>query len=234
MMMEIVKKHEILLGLTTTPNSDWRSKVEEMKKFGIKRIALFPTFLKNAHQRKELYDLLGNIKGLVIPHVHLREQDMEKWEMEWFEEHGAEAYNIHAFRRSHNKALVTYRKKIYLENHPLVSISHDRFRKAAGVCIDFQHWQFAKKLRPAVAEKTRENANKYTVGCCHISPFPKFKNTLSRFVKGVGGHYMISLDELDYVEHYAAYLPQYISLEMENSFEQQLEAKKYLEKILNI
>ncbi|MDD5464316.1 MAG: hypothetical protein PHP62_04145, partial [Candidatus Moranbacteria bacterium] len=65
-------KHEILLGLTTTPKSDWRGKVEEMKKFGIKQIALFPTFLK-IDDRKELYKLLEDIDGLEIPHVHLRD-----------------------------------------------------------------------------------------------------------------------------------------------------------------
>jgi len=39
-------KRNILLGLTTTPRSDWRGKVEEIKKFKIKELALFPTFLK--------------------------------------------------------------------------------------------------------------------------------------------------------------------------------------------
>mgnify|MGYP000054681782 CR=1 FL=1 len=51
-------KHEILLGLTTTPNSDWKGKVEEMKKFGIKKIALFPTFLP-IEKRKEFENNLS-------------------------------------------------------------------------------------------------------------------------------------------------------------------------------
>jgi hypothetical protein len=45
---------------------------------------------------------------------------------------------------------------------------------------------------------------------------------------------MMSLDELDYVCNYRKFLPQYISIELENSLERQLEAKKYLEEILNI
>lgn len=226
-------KYEILLGLTTTPASDWRKKVEEMKRFGIKRIALFPTFLK-IHQRKELYALLDNIKGLVIPHVHLREQDMEKWEMEWFESHGAKAYNIHAFRKSKNKVLKPYRKKIFLENHPFKSIPLHNFEVSPGICLDFQHWQFAKKLKPSVAKKTQVFADEREIGCCHVSPFPKFRNSLWRLMRGVGGHYMISMDEMDYVGQYKQYLPKYISLEMENSFEQQLKVKEHLEKMLKI
>lgn len=70
-------KHKILLGLTTTPKSDWREKVKEIEKFGIKELALFPTFL-SPDERKELYTLLEKTKIKNIPHVHLRD-DMEEW-----------------------------------------------------------------------------------------------------------------------------------------------------------
>jgi len=45
---------------------------------------------------------------------------------------------------------------------------------------------------------------------------------------------MVSIDELDYVEKYREYLPYYISIELENSFEDQLKAKAHLERILDI
>ncbi len=225
-------QHEILLGLTTTPASDWKGKVEEMKKFGIKRIALFPTFL-SIEKRKELYALLEQIGDLVIPHVHLREQDMEQWEMEWFLAHGAEVFNIHAGKQF-NPVLNNFKDKIYIENHIVSSIGKDQLKENAGICLDFQHWQRAKKQFPVVAEKTEEYANKFPVGCCHISALPKLKNVLKRTVKRVGGHYMCSLDELDYVQSYKQYLPKYISIELENSFEQQLSVKEYLEKLLQI
>jgi len=48
---------KILLGLTTTPKSDWREKVREIEKFRIKEIALFPTMLE-MKGRKKLYGLL--------------------------------------------------------------------------------------------------------------------------------------------------------------------------------
>lgn len=227
-------KHEILLGLTTTPASDWRGKVEEMKKFGIKRIALFPTFL-GVKDRKELYNLLEEIEGLQIPHVHLRAQDMHDWEMEWFKKYGAKVFNVHMGKhvKSFN-TLYPYVDKIFVENHIHKSIPEDQLKNAAGICLDFQHWERAKKSCPSVAKKTLEYAENYKIGCCHISALPKWKNTLNRIFKRVGGHYLISLDEMDYMLNFKQYLPTYVSIELENSFEQQLEVKRYLEKILDL
>lgn len=230
--MENKNKHEILLGLTTTPKSDWKGKIEEMKKFGIRRIALFPTFLP-IHKRKELYKLLDEIDGLVVPHVHLRAQDMEEWEMVWFKGHGARVFNIH-MGEHRNEVLKEYRDELYIENHIYKSIPEKQLQENAGICLDFQHWQRAKKGCAVVAENTEKYAKDFTIGCCHISALPKMKNVLLRLLKRVGGHYMLSLDELDYMKNFRLYLPQYVSLELENSFERQLEAKAYLEKILEI
>ncbi|KKQ45580.1 MAG: hypothetical protein US63_C0014G0012 [Candidatus Moranbacteria bacterium GW2011_GWC2_37_8] len=227
-------KHEILLGLTTTPGSDWRGKVEEMKKFGIKRIALFPTFL-GVHERKELYELLEQIKGLEIPHVHLRAQDMHDWEMEWFEKHGAQTYNIHMGMHAKSfDALNPYIHKIFVENHIHKAIPEDQLESAAGICLDFQHWEIAKKSHPRVAEKTLQYADKFKTGCCHISAMPKWKNFLMRLMKKVSGHYLVTLDEMDYMKGFGKYLPRYASIELENTFERQLEIKAYLEKMLEI
>ncbi len=226
-------KHEILLGLTTTPASDWRGKVKEIKKFGIKKIALFPTFL-SVHKRKELYKLLEEIEGLEIPHVHLRGQDMEEWEFELFEKkYKTQVYNIH-MGGHHADALENYKNKIFVENHIHKSIPDQQLESSAGICLDFQHWKRAQKECYSVYEKTQSFAEKFTIGCCHMSALPKWKNTLQRLFKRVGGHYMISLDEMDYLKEFKPYFPQYMSIELENSFERQLEIKAYLEKMLEI
>jgi hypothetical protein len=226
------KKHEILLGLTTTPNSDWHAKVEELKKFKIKKVALFPTFL-SIHKRKELYELLDEIKGLKIPHVHLREQDVQQWEMEWYLSHGAKVFNIHMGEHN-NKVLKKYKDCVFVENHTFKSIPEKQLIANAGICLDFQHWKRAQTACEIVFKHTKEYAEKFTIGCCHVSPLPKKRNFIVRFFKKVGGHYMISIDEFDYLLEFKKYLPKYISLEVENSFEKQLKVKKYLEKILNI
>jgi hypothetical protein len=70
---------------------------------------------------------------------------------------------------------------------------------------------------------------KYQVGCCHVSAYPQLRYAFKRLWKRLGGHYMLGVSELDYILPYQKYLPYYISLELENSFEEQLEAKAYLE-----
>lgn len=236
MQNNIKSKHEILLGLTTTPNSDWRGKVEEMKKFGIKRIALFPTFLP-VEQRKELYGLLATIDGLEIPHVHLRNQDMEQWEMELFEnKYKTAVYNIH-MRYDLTKCLEKYKNKIFIENH--FKIFDEEYLTAfAGICFDVQHHARTRIEAPKVFIQVNDLLKKYPVGCCHISAYPKLRYIFKRFYIGlwekISGHYMIDISELDYIGQYRQYLPYYISLELENSFEEQLQVKEYIERILNL
>ncbi|NTW27525.1 MAG: hypothetical protein HGA36_04330 [Candidatus Moranbacteria bacterium] len=225
------KKHEILLGLTTTPNSDWRGKVAEMKKFGIKKIALFPTFL-NVQQRKELYALLEEIEDLEIPHVHLRSQDMEAWEMELFEKkYKTSLYNIHMGHEL-NACLEEHRGKIFIENH-FKPFDEKYLSQFGGICFDVQHHARSKFQAPGTYKLVNELLNSHTVGCCHVSAFPQMRYVLKRLWKRVGGHYMLGLSELDYIGQYRQYLPYYISLELENSFEEQLKAKQHVEKILN-
>jgi hypothetical protein len=226
----VKNKHEILLGLTTTPNSDWRGKVEEMKKFGIKKIALFPTFLP-IEQRKELYAALSAIENLEIPHVHLRNEDMEAWEMELFErKYKTSVYNIH-MGYDLNECLEKYKDQIFVENH-FKPFDEKYLAGLAGICFDVQHHKWSKIEAPKVYSQVKELLKKYPVGCCHLSAFPQLRYGLVRLWKRVGGHYMLGLSELDYIGQYRQYLPYYISLELENSFEEQLKAKKYVEEIL--
>ena len=45
---------------------------------------------------------------------------------------------------------------------------------------------------------------------------------------------MYDLSELDYVKKYVKYLSPICAIELENSFKQQLEAKKYIENIIRL
>jgi hypothetical protein len=64
-------ERKILLGLTTTPRSDWREKIREIDELGLEEAALFPTFI-HLPERKELYGLLEKTGIKKAPHVHLR------------------------------------------------------------------------------------------------------------------------------------------------------------------
>ncbi|EKE19805.1 MAG: hypothetical protein ACD_8C00102G0004 [uncultured bacterium] len=224
--------HEILLGLTTTPRSDWHGKVKEMKKFGIKKIALFPTFL-NIEKRKELYNLLAEIEDLEIPHVHLRCEDMEQWEFDLFErKYGTRIYNVHE-EECESKPYNKYKNIIYIENR-YKNISLRILDNSAGLCVDFAHMEDGRRRKNSKLDHIWDVVDKYPIGCAHVSAIKTNRWSLINHFFGFDRHYFKNLCELDYIGQYRQYLPYYISLELENSFEQQLEAKKYLENKLNL
>lgn len=228
-----IMKHEILLGLTTTPKSDWREKVEEMKKFGIKRIALFPTFLKK-EERKELYALLEKIDGLEIPHMHLR-SDMTSEEIDYLiKRFNLQILNTHPEGKYHIPAdWKVFFPKLYIENH-VKELTENDITEYAGLCLDFSHLENARIKKLPSYSSTIRLMEKFPIGCCHISSIRGRKfNPISLYF-GFDRHYLKNMLEVDYIGQYVQYLPKYISLELENSFKQQLEAKAYLEKLLNI
>lgn len=231
---------KILLGLTTTPGSDWRKKIEEISKFNIKEISLFPTFL-DIESRRELYNLLENSIVKEISHVHLR-NDMEIWELEYlmntFKTH---LFNVHPindkYPREHDYS--KFSKSIYIENVlglsrnlPLV----EEVESSAGLCIDFAHWQDTiLKENANYNNELVKLLNKFKIGCCHISA-AKNKKTDGSFETGIETyekHWFDNLTNFDYIAKFKNYLPNIISLELENSFEEQLKVKEYLENIIN-
>jgi len=236
-------EHKILLGLTTTPRSDWREKVKEIKKFSIKEIALFPTFIKLG-EREELYEMLAKSCVEKIPHVHLRD-DMESWELDFFiKKYKTEVFNIHAtdifdmFAKDNSE----HTKNIYIENN---TDTGKRFlnslRRSAGICLDLSHLHDFWTLQKIKTYRHFTNLiKKYPIGCCHISAILEKPVTYNRWDIKIPGtdriyssHLLGNLYELDYVREYVSYLPRYISIELENSFKEQLEVKKRLEKIIN-
>ncbi|MEI6650496.1 MAG: hypothetical protein WCL23_03630 [Candidatus Moraniibacteriota bacterium] len=226
------KPKKILLGLTTTPASDWRGKVEEMKRFGIREIALFPTFLEK-NEREELYALLEEIDGLRIPHVHLRD-DMDENELSYLEtRYCPVAYNIHDHPR-HVPAFEMLRHKIFVENH-FHPFPDGIVGEYAGICLDTQHHHRTRFRSPKayLLLRKRLSSGADLIGCCHLSPVKAFRNRATRKRLGVGSHYMIDLREYEYVKRYVRYLPEYVSIEAENSFEEQLRIREYLDTIIN-
>ena len=223
-------KHEILLGLTTTPASDWRGKVEEMKKFGIKKIALFPTFLKK-EERAELYRLLEEIADLQVPHVHLRD-DMEEWELELYEKWGAQVLNVHLGHLG-AEAYRSRLGKIYTENH-FGLMDEEKIRSCAGICLDVSHLEASRLRRRPEYAQIAALLEVFPVGCCHVSAVDDNIFNPLNYIFGFDKHFCTAPEKMDYVGQYRRYLPKYVSLELENSFQEQAELKGYLEKIINI
>jgi hypothetical protein len=234
---------KILLGLTTTWGSDWREKIEEIEKFNIREIALFLTAIK-LEDRKELYSLLEKTKLEVIPHVHLKD-DMNLWELEYLEKRfHVQVFNIHGEKDPHpflnfKDYLGAYCSKTYIENTEDVP-SKERLNDFGGICVDFSHWQdgilfdsldYDKKMKAAI--------KKFNIGCSHISAVGNklIRDTDIQFkdiiYKNFSKHHLDDLSELDYIKKYIEFIPDIVSIELNNSFEEQLKVKEYLEKIIN-
>ena len=227
-------EHEILLGLTTTAKSDWRGKVEELKKFGIKRIAFFPTFLE-FEERKELYNLLETVDGLEIPHVHLR-GDMDPGELDYFvARYKSKVFNLHAINKNPIKNdFSQFKEMIYIENNRQVTPAQSELDAYAGICVDFSHLENSRFQNIFQYREVMKLISKNKIGCAHVSAVKTHKWNPFNWKHGFDRHTLSSMKELDYMVKYKKYLPEYVSLELENNLEKQLEVKAYLEKILNI
>lgn len=233
-------KHIVLPGLTTTPNSDWRGKIKEIDQLDLKEIALFPTFLK-IDEREELYDLLEKTKLERILHVHLRD-DHKDWELDYC----ISRWKSHLFNIHPNKAGSDFlrksprRKMIYVENlHCIDKHYLEAMRLGAGICIDFSHWQDQGLFQKHEGyDKFPDIIKDNKVGCCHISaiidaPFEYVDPITGNKHQCQDDHTLSDFKQLNYIKNFLEYLPEIVSIELENTFKEQLEVRKYLEKIIN-
>lgn len=227
---------KILLGLTTTPKSNWQEKIKEIEGLKISEISLFLTGL-NKEGREKLYQLLKRSMIKSIPHIHLR-TDMEVWELDFFvNNYQTHIFNIHP---SEVHPLIydysKYSNKIYIENANQIP-TDDELKRFAGLCIDFSHWENGVLTKDAEYYNFESKIKKYKVGCCHISVIKKTlvpdDDPNDPREAGYDSHWLEELKELYYIKKYLKYLSFFISIELENSFKEQLIARDYLEKIIN-
>lgn len=231
------KTIKILPTITTTGlKKGWIDKIYELRENMIQEIALFPTaILKN--ERLELYRLLKkNI--LKIPYVHLR-SDMEFWEIEYFiKEYETKIFNIHSMNDyPHIYDYSAYKNIIFIEN-TFSGLNNDEVKKFAGVCIDFSHLETDRLGYKEIYEQNIKVIKKNTIGCNHISAVRKetwIDNSNKNYPAKIRHdfHKLLDLSELDYLKNYPLkYFSEHIAIELENSIEEQMAIKKYIEKII--
>lgn len=230
---------KILLGLTTTQGSDWHDKIREIDELDIKELALFPTFLE-LEQRKELYALLEKTGLVEIPHVHLRD-DMEHWELDYFvEKFNTMAFNAHGNQRAiSNFKNNRYAKMIFIENHYGID---DDFKAAleyfAGVCLDVSHWEDYGIIQNFDAYEGFADVLKLNkIGCCHISAIRRESEMITDYFTGenvqdYSRHKFKNLSEFEYLKKHLKYLPELVSIELENSFKEQMTVRDYIYKLI--
>lgn len=225
---------KILLSIVSTgKNKDFAKKIQQLERFKIKEIALFPTYI-NYDERQKLYRLLESSTIEKIPFVHLR-NDMEIPEIDYLvRRFKTEIFNIHGKNPLYpfNIDLSKYAKRIYLETQIVVP-PEEEFKRFAGVCLDVSHLRDFKTFSPEKHRRYLELLKKYPCGCGHISAI----NYLPHYYR-LGKNWCFSqhrfywLHQFNYIKQYKNILPPLMALELENDIPQQLKAKEYIEKIL--
>lgn len=220
----------ILPAITTTKGSDWREKIKEAEGLKIKEICFFLTCL-NLDQRKEFYELVKKTSIKEAPFVHLR-TDMEPWELDYLvENYKTKVFNIHTqseFPLVYDYS--KYKKQIYVENI-YEPFDEKELKKFGGICLDFTHFENDRLTDEKKFRYNTEILKKYPIGCNHISaikPEPQLDDydKTMRYDK----HFFKNLSEFDYLKKYPQkYFSNFIALELENSLEDQLLVRKFIE-----
>lgn len=229
----------ILLGLTTSPASDWRDKIEEIKEFKLTEISLFLEGLSQS-DRQELFALLATTSLQSIPCVHLA-NDFTAAEIEQLiSKYKSKIFTCHADQAGYEllNRLPKYNSLIYMENPEDAKLLAD-FSLAAltthqvtGLCLDLSHAASIAKTNNAKFKTLLEIAKKLPVGVNHVSGVRS--RTIFKFIQQSKSHHQIeSLTEFDYLKDLPTSLfSKYICLELDNSLLEQREVKQYLELIL--
>lgn len=221
-----MKNKKILLGLTTTEKSDWVKKVEEINEFKIEEVALFLTGI-GKEDRSKLYSLLEKSCLRRIPHIHLRY--VEKSEIEYLiDRYKTDLFNIHSKNEGiyefNYPAVEEIKNNVYIENTEVIP-AQEELNDFGGLCVDFSHWEYYRKSKNYLQFNKLVQDN--VIGCCHISGIKNFFGLFPR-----AEHFAKNKRYFNYIKKYKNYLPDVISLELENDFREQLVFKRYIEEIL--
>ena len=134
---------KILPGLTTITPGEWKNKVKEIDELGLKEIALFPTCLEYK-QRQELYGMLEKTGLEKIPHVYLREEDMDSPELDYLvARFKTQVFNLHPRKEVIDfiKQNKKYKDRIYVENQVMDNDFVEVLNNCGGICLDLSHWE---------------------------------------------------------------------------------------------
>ena len=215
--------------------SDWKNKIKKLDKFRIKQISIFPTYLPY-EEREEMYFLLEKTDIEKIHLFHLR-HDMDGEEISYLDNtFKIDCFNIHPSNGKYpgnHSGLKKYKNKIFIENLENIPEEHE-LSDCGGLCIDFSHWDSYKRVYPENYFNFSNMAKKFKVGCCHVSGI--YQNIHYKHGKDRPAyefHSINHLSQLDYLEKYKNYLPEIISLEIDNSLDEQMSAIGHLRRIIS-
>lgn len=214
--------NRILVSITGDKEKDWKSKLEEIKKYKIKKIALFIECFKK-QQRNKIYKALlsSNIKEIHL--VHIR-HDTSKQELKLLlKNFKVKCFVIHESGFNYLKKWSGFHKKLFLEmNYDNFVPKNVNLNKIGGFCIDLSHFKSAEKKQSKDFKYIikRKKEKRYFV-CNHLNGYSYKKN--------VDLHTIKSLKDFSYLKTLPTFLfGKYIAIEVFNSITEQLKFKKYI------
>jgi len=229
----------VLPGLTSTKKERIPAFLAALRRSDVRLMALFPTCLQ-ADERWSLYRELETIPGLGVPHVHLR-ADCGPDELEYLSNSfGTAAFNIHPRASSHPFGPLPqeFASRIFIENVERPpedeELEAGNGQAPGGLCPDFSHLENARLHGLTEYVETFERQlDRYRVGCCHMSAI---RVGVPNHWAGMWDHHEYAvLDDLSYLAAYRHRMPRdWASLELENSFEEQMAAREYLEGLFRL
>jgi len=220
---------KILPTITTITPGAWREKLAEVKKIKLKEVCLFLTCLDKT-EREEFYTLLKDTGVERVPFVHLR-SDMSPEELTFLiRVYQTKIFNTHTKREyaplyDYGK----YKKIIYIEN-VYEPFDEEEVKEFGGICLDLSHLESDRLLRPESYQRIIEFLKKYPPQCSHVAAVSKQPILDENGYQRYGIHDLTDLSELDYLKRYPlGYFGQAVAIELENTIEEQLKVKKYLD-----
>ncbi|HPS28525.1 MAG TPA: hypothetical protein PLX10_01680 [Candidatus Paceibacterota bacterium] len=223
---------KILISITTTAGSDWRSKPKEADDLGIQELAIFVTCL-DLSERQELYDSLLAHHVTSIPFAHVK-GDMPLQELEFLRNtFGTKVFNIHDPAQYIAPYYYgTFSSTIGIEN-TVLPLQEETLKKFGGICLDISHMENDRLNSPMRYEHNLLLLEHYPILVNHISAIrPESRIDEDSEEKRNDYHFLKNLNEVDYVKNWKKFLAPYVALELENSLTEQIKIKAYLENLL--
>ena len=231
-MPDLKNDSRVLVSITTTYGSDWRNKFREANEQSITECALFPTTLSK-EDRKEYFGLLEKSSIKSCPFVHLR-SDMTVDEMDYLAENfGTKVFNTHC-RAEYPRVSdwSKYADRIYIEN-VYHAFDPEEMKDWAGICFDVSHLENDRRQNPERFAKIVKALNQYPIGCNHISAVVDKIRINSEGEQRFDTHRFDNLSNFDYVKKFSKkHFSEFCAIEVVNTLEEQLKAKKYIETLL--
>lgn len=217
----------LLLGVTAKKGVGWQEKLKEIKKYKIKKFALF---IEEIHQedRPKVYDTLSEMDIDKIPLVHIRD-DTTIQEIEFLKKnYKTKFFTIHESNFSMLKDWNGFYKHLFLEmNYDNYVAKNVIIKKIGGFCIDISHFKAAEeKWSKDFLYVLKNSKYKKYFQCNHLNGYDYKKNS--------DKHIITNLKDFDYLKTIPKFIfGKSIALEMYNPIKEQIKYKKYLTKLLN-